>query len=158
MPDNWEEYSSLNQTTKNSNLRWKTLVESWKFRCRGETRRNFGKRKTKYVCIVDADGSMKPRLENVPQRCHEDHITAERENSLSHYNLVHKFIPMRQALKVPGAKAAVERMGKLEKHQLEHGWGKIPNWECLFVHREKGLTVLISVRGRYQTVGKTQKH
>ena len=22
---------------------------------------------------------------------------------------------------------------------LKHGWEKIPNWECLFVHREKGL-------------------
>ena len=33
MPDNWEEYSSLSQTTKNSSSRWKPLVESWKFRC-----------------------------------------------------------------------------------------------------------------------------
>ena len=33
MPDNWEEYSSLNQTTKNSISQWKLLVESWKFRC-----------------------------------------------------------------------------------------------------------------------------
>ena len=32
-PDNWEEYSSLSQTTKNSNSQWKPLVESWKFRC-----------------------------------------------------------------------------------------------------------------------------
>ena len=22
---------------------------------------------------------------------------------------------------------------------MKHGWEKIPNWECLFVHREKGL-------------------
>ena len=26
-----------------------------------------------------------------------------------------------------------------EKILLKHGWEKIPNWECLFVHREKGL-------------------
>ena len=34
MPDNREEYSSLNQTTKNSSSQWKPLVESVKFRCR----------------------------------------------------------------------------------------------------------------------------
>ena len=28
---------------------------------------------------------------------------------------------------------------QFEKIQLKHGWGGIPNWECLFVHREKGL-------------------
>ena len=26
-----------------------------------------------------------------------------------------------------------------EKILLQHGWEKVPNWECLFVHREKGL-------------------
>ena len=35
-------------------------------------------------------------------------------NSLSHYNVVHKFILMPQVMKIPDAKAAVER-GKLEK-------------------------------------------
>ena len=28
---------------------------------------------------------------------------------------------------------------------LKHGWEKIPNWECLFVHREKGLLVSVYV-------------
>ena len=28
---------------------------------------------------------------------------------------------------------------QFEKIQLKYGWEKIPNWECLFVHREKGL-------------------
>ena len=31
------------------------------------------------------------------------------ENSLQHYNLVHKFIPMPQAIKIPAAKAAVDK-------------------------------------------------
>ena len=31
------------------------------------------------------------------------------------------------------------RFGKNEKIFFEQGWEKIPNWECLFVHREKGL-------------------
>ena len=30
------------------------------------------------------------------------------ENSSQHYNLVHKFIPMPQAMKIPAAKAAVD--------------------------------------------------
>ena len=28
---------------------------------------------------------------------------------------------------------------QFERVLLKHGWEKIPNWECLFVHREKGL-------------------
>ena len=27
---------------------------------------------------------------------------------------------------------------QFEKILLKHGWEKIPHWECLFVHREKG--------------------
>ena len=42
------------------------------------------------------------------------------------------------------------REKQFEKVLLEHGWGKVPIWECLFVNREKG-TILISVRGRYDT-------
>ena len=47
---------------------------------------------------------------------HEDHIAGKGENSLQHYNLVHKFIPMPQPLKIPAAKAAVDKeWAKLEK-------------------------------------------
>ena len=52
---------------------------------------------------------MRIRLEGIPQRYHEDYIAAKGINSLSHYNLAHKFIPMPQALKIPDAKAAVEK-------------------------------------------------
>ena len=38
------------------------------------------------------------------------------ENSLQHFDLVHKFIPMPQAMKIPAAKAAVDKeWGRLEK-------------------------------------------
>ena len=76
--------------------------------CRGETCLNIGKRNTEYACIVDAHESIRIRLEGVPHRYHEDHISAKGINSLSHYNLVHKFIPMLLEFKVPAAKAAVE--------------------------------------------------
>ena len=67
---------------------------------RGETCRSIGKSKTKYACIVDADETMRVRLEGVARRDHKDHISAKGINSLNHYNLVHKFIPMPQALKM----------------------------------------------------------
>ena len=78
--------------------------------CSGETCRNIGKHKTKHACIVEADESLRIRLEGVPHRYHEDHIAAKGINSLSVYNLIQKFIPMRQALKITDAKAAVEKL------------------------------------------------
>ena len=75
--------------------------------CRGDTYRSIGKNKTKYSCIVDADETMRIRLEGAPHRYHEDHISVKGINSLNHYNLVHKIIPMPQAMKIPNAKAAV---------------------------------------------------
>ena len=46
---------------------------------------------------------------------HEGHIAGKGENSLQHYNLVHKFILMPQAMKIPAATAAVVK----EWEQLE---------------------------------------
>ena len=39
----------------------------------------------------------------------KNHIAVKGENSLQHYNLVHKFIPMPQAKKIHAAKAAVDK-------------------------------------------------
>ena len=79
--------------------------------CRGETCSSIGKRKTKYACIVDAD-ELRIRLEGVPQRYHEDHITAKGVNSLSHHNLVHEFIPMLRALKYRKQRRQWKKHGK----------------------------------------------
>ena len=47
---------------------------------------------------------------------HEDILQEKEDNSLQHYSLVHKFIPMPQAMKIPAAKAAVDKeWEKLEK-------------------------------------------
>ena len=60
--------------------------------------------KTKLACILEADESTRPRMgESLPTH-HEDHIAGKGNNSLQHYNLVHKFIPMPQAMKIPAAK------------------------------------------------------
>ena len=71
---------------------------------------------TKHACILEADESTRLRMgESIPNR-HEDHIAGKGENSWKLYNLVHKFIPMPQAMKIPTAKAAVdEEWEKLEK-------------------------------------------
>ena len=53
--------------------------------------------------------------ESLP-KYHEDHIASKENSSLQQYNMVHKFIPMLQAMKIPAAKAAVDKnWEKLEK-------------------------------------------
>ena len=48
-------------------------------------------------------------------------------------------------------------MGKenSKKVLLEHGWEQVPNWECLFVNREKGLFLSVHV-DKIKLVGKKQ--
>ena len=61
------------------------------------------KLKTKLACILEADESTRMRIGNSKPHHHEDHIAGKRNNSLQHYNLVHKFISMPQAMKIPAA-------------------------------------------------------
>ena len=67
------------------------------------------KNTTKLACILEANESTRMRMGNSEPHNHEDHIAGKGENSLQHYNLVHKFIPMPQAMKIPAAKAAVDK-------------------------------------------------
>ena len=86
---------------------------------------------TELVCFLEADESTRmpcalwrlfwlfflflTKRKSIPHH-HEDHIAGKGENSLQHSNLVHKFIPMPQALKIPAMKAAVDKeWEKLEK-------------------------------------------
>ena len=55
--------------------------------------------KTKYACIVEADESTRKRMEGSPHKNHEDQIAGKGINSLNHYNIVHEFIPMPEAMK-----------------------------------------------------------
>ena len=65
---------------------------------------------------LEADEFTRMRMGNSIPHHHEDLIAGKGENSLRHYNLVHKFIPMPQAMKIPAAKAAVDKgWEKLEK-------------------------------------------
>ena len=60
-------------------------------------------------------------MEGSLHKYHEEHIAGKGMNSLNHYNLVYKLNPMPQTMKIPGAKAAMEKeRGKLEK---------VPAWQ-----------------------------
>ena len=86
----------------------------------GETRSKTNDFKSKCACILEASESTRLRMEESLPKYHEDHIAGKGDNSLQHYSVVHKFLPMPQAMKIPAAKAA---MGK-EWEKLE----KIPAW------------------------------
>ena len=61
----------------------------------------------------------------MPHRYHEDHIAAKGINSLSHYNLLHKFIPMPQALKIPAWELTNVRNKKDVKDEARSKGGKV---------------------------------
>ena len=67
--------------------------------------------KTQHACTVEAHESTRQRLESLPKD-REDHIAGKGYNSMTQYNLVHKFIPVPQAMKIPDAKAAVHKEWK----------------------------------------------
>ena len=81
-------------------------------------------------------------MEETLPKYHEDHIAGKGDNSLQHYNLVHKFIPMPQAMKIPAAKAAVDK----ECEKLE----KISAWNLTKVKSKK--TVIDDARTTGATV------
>ena len=65
--------------------------------------------KTKYGCIVESDESTRQRVEPSMPKLHEDHIADKGINSINRYNLVQKFVLVPQAMKIPDAKAAVDK-------------------------------------------------
>ena len=85
--------------------------------------------KSKLACILEASESTRLRMGESLPNYHEDQIAVKGENSLQHYNFVHKFIPMPQAMKIPAAKAAVDK----EWEKLE----KISAWNLTKVRSKK---------------------
>ena len=70
--------------------------------------------KTKLACILEASESTGLRMENSRQSHREDHIAGKGYNSLQHKNLVHKFIPLPQAMKNSSSKGSGgQGMGKI---------------------------------------------
>ena len=69
-------------------------------------------------------------MEETLSKDHDDHIAEKGFHSLSHHNLVHKFVPMLQAIKNLDATAAVDK-----------GWEKLeklPSWQMTNVKSRKG--------------------
>ena len=78
----------------------------------GETRSKTNDFKSKFAYILEASESTRLRMEESLQNDHEDHIAGKGNNSLQHYNLEHKFVPMPQAMKIFPTKAAVDKNGR----------------------------------------------
>ena len=100
------EEKEFKETIKNARKKLETSVAPAML---GKIMKNCGsggsnKIKTKLVCILEANESTRMRMVNSEPHIHEDHIAGKGENSLQHYNLVHKFVPMPQAMKIPAAR------------------------------------------------------
>ena len=89
---------------------------------------------------MEADESTRLRMEESLPNHPEDHIAGKVDNSLQHYNSVHKFIPVPQAMKIPAAKAAVDK----EWEKLE----KIPAWDLTEVRSKKEVIEEARTKGR----------
>ena len=85
--------------------------------------------KTRLACILEAVESTRLRMGDSLPNHHEDHIAGKETIHLQHYNLVHKFILMPQAVKIPAAKAAVDK--ECEKSE------KISSWKLTKVRSKK---------------------
>ena len=57
----------------------------------GATRGKTNDFKSKFACISEASESTRTRMEESLPNYHEDHIAGKGDNSLQHYNSVHKF-------------------------------------------------------------------
>ena len=65
-----------------------------------------------YGWKVESGESTRLRVEFSPLTIHEDRIAGKGFTSMTCYNLVHKFISLPQAMKIPDAKAAVDKEWK----------------------------------------------
>ena len=63
-------------------------------------------------CTVEPHESTRQRQESSSCTEHEERLAGTGYNSMTHCNLVHKFIAMPQALKIPDGKAAVDKEWK----------------------------------------------
>ena len=100
----------------------KVLVESWKFRCQqqclvklhcaeatGKPAALMENTRQNTLLLLQLTNLSESGMEGAPHRYLEDHIAGKGMISLSHYFLVRKFILVPQAMKIPDAKAAVEK-------------------------------------------------
>ena len=82
---------------------------------------NSSTRRSRHACVIEDHESTRTRNDQIEARDHEDHIAEKGFTSLTHYNLVHKPIPVHRAMIIPDATAAVDK----EWEKLEH----FPAWQ-----------------------------
>ena len=104
------------------------LCKTCKKNKHGETSSKTNDFRSKFACILEASESTRMRMEESVPKYHEDHIAGKEDNSLQHYSLVHKFLPVPQAMKIPAAKATVVR--ECEKFE------EVPAWDITKVRNE----------------------
>ena len=104
-----------------------------------ETRSKTNDFKSKFACILEASESTRLRMEESLPNYHEDQIATRGDNLLQHYSLVHKFIPMPHAMKIPAAKAAVVK----EWEELE----KISAWNLTKVRNKSEVIDEARIKG-----------
>ena len=130
--------------------------------------------KTKFACILEASESTRLRVgESLPNH-HEDHVAGKEDKSLQHYNLVHLFIPMPEATKIPQQRQQWMKNGRnwkrfqrgtwrksevrkrwsmkqgrrAEKFILHHSWIYPPRWHCkktILVRMQCSLNIFFSI-------------
>ena len=103
--------------------RVKDIQASWK---RAQSRRLAMKKRFKsmYDCTVESHESARRRVESSRPKNHDDHIAGKGFTSMSHHNLVHKFIPVAQAMKIPDAKEAVDKEWKKARDDPSMEFGR----------------------------------
>ena len=108
------EDKELKETIRNARKIGNTMpCKSCKKSKNGDIRSKTDDFKSKFACILEASESTRLRMEESLPNYHEDHIAGKGEQSLQHYNLVHKFIPMPQAMKNSCSKSSGgQGMGK----------------------------------------------
>ena len=132
------EDKEFKETIKNARKKLETpmapamLCKTSKNSQREATRGKSNEIKSKFACILEASESTRLRMEESLPNYLEDHSAGKEDSSLQHYNLVHKFIRMPQAMKIIAAKAAVDK----EWEKLE----KIPAWQLTKVRNKKEVT------------------
>ena len=115
------EDKEFKETIKNARKKLETpvaptmLCKTSKKSKHGETRGKTNKIESKLACILEASESTRLRMgESLPNH-HEDHIAGKGDNSLQHYNLVHKIYLCLKPWKFPQEKQQWKKHENLEK-------------------------------------------
>ena len=109
--------------------------------CRGENCRSIGKSKTKYTCIVDADESVRIRLEGVPLRYHKDQNCCKRNNFAK---------PLQFGTQVYSDASSVKKF-QMQRRQWRKNWEKlekIPAWNLTKVRNKTEVIAKARNEGR----------